>query len=83
MDNNEILLKTLEKENKFLIDNYKQKYSKSEENIKQLEEKCGQEKILNQHLMEENNILRRQLDSILYSRSYKIIQTIKKILGRK
>ena len=29
MDNNEILLKTLEKENKLIIENYKKKYIES------------------------------------------------------
>lgn len=112
MDNNEILLKTLEKENKLIIENYKKKYIESgimsiqehEETIQkyeeekkkiieeyeqekqekqQLIEEYEQEKMKNQRLEEDIKTLRTQLDSILYSRSYKVTQTIKKVIGRK
>jgi predicted nucleotide-binding protein (sugar kinase/HSP70/actin superfamily) len=78
MDNNEILLKTLQKENDLIVENYNK-----------LEEKYNQEKQTNEQLLEEKNKIleernkiKEQLDSILYSRSYKTIEKIKKILGR-
>lgn len=115
MDNNEILLKTLEKENKLIIENYKQKHGRPDQisiqqykevvekyeqekkekqqlieeheqeknERQQVVEKYEKEKVKNQGLEEESKMLRAQLDSILYSRSYKIVQKIKKILGRK
>lgn len=71
MDNNEILLKTLQKENNLIVQNYNQ-----------LKEKYNQEKKYNTEILEEKNRIKEQLDSILYSRSYKAIMKIKKILGR-
>lgn len=71
MDNNEILLKTLQKENNLIVQNYNQ-----------LKEKYNQEKQYNTEILEEKNMIKEQLDSILYSRSYKAIMKIKKILGR-
>lgn len=71
MDNNEILLKTLQKENNLIVQNYNQ-----------LKEKYNQEKQSNTEILEEKNMIKEQLDSILYSRSYKAIMKIKKILGR-
>ena len=78
MDNNEILFKTSEKEKKIIIDNYHQ----LEENYHKLEEKYIKEKELNKNILEEKHIIQEQLDSILYSRSYKTINKIRKILGR-
>lgn len=71
MDNNEILLKTIEKENKLILDNH----SKLEKKYAQIKEK-------NKELLEEKNRIEEQLNSILSSRSYKAIKKIKKILGR-
>ena len=75
MNNQEILLKTLQKENELIIKNYTEKYN-------QLNEKYKQEKEKNERLLEENEKTRKQLDSILYSRSYKAMQKVKKMLGR-
>lgn len=78
MDNNQILYKTLEKEKKIIISNYHQ----LEEKYSQLEEEYIKEKKLNENILKEKNRIQEQLDSILYSRSYKAIKKIKKILGR-
>jgi len=92
MDNYEILAKTLEKENKLIIEKcnrlenkYKQleeKYSQYEEDYNQFWEKYNQLKKINEEITNERNSIREQLDSILYSRSYKAIKKIKKIMGR-
>jgi hypothetical protein len=74
MDNNEILIKTLEKENSLLKENIKSFNKKFEESKKLIE--------ANNNLIEENKQLREQLDSILYSRSYKFAQKIKKIIKK-
>lgn len=92
MNNYEILAKTLEKENALIIEKYnrlenkykelEQKYSKYEEDYNQIGEKYNQlEKSYEKMLNEKNNI-RKELDSILYSRSYKAIKKFKKILRR-
>lgn len=78
MDNNEILLKTLEKENKLIIE----KYDRLEKECNHFEEQYNQEKQLKEEILKEKNMIQEQLDSILYSRSYKAIKKIKKILGR-
>lgn len=78
MDNNQILYKTLEKEKKLIMNNYHQ----LEEKYSQLEEEYIKEKKLNEDILKEKNSIQEQLDSILYSKSYKAIQKIKKILGR-
>lgn len=89
MDNNEILLKTLQKENELLlkkIEKDKEVYSKQVEEIKNTSQKYSDmynmEIEKNKWLSEEKTRLENQLNSILYSRSYKITQKIKKILGR-
>lgn len=71
MDKYEIIAKTLEKENALIIE----KYTK-------LEQKHNQLKELHEETVIERNNIREQLDSILYSRSYRTIKKIKKILGR-
>ena len=76
MNNQEILIRTLEKENKLISENWNRKYL-------ELEEKYKQEKNIKEQIEKEKNEIREQLDSILYSRSYKMIQSFKKILGRK
>lgn len=75
MDNNEILLKTLQKENELMKKNHKEKYCELEEKYKQSEQE-------NRKLLAEKNAIKEQLDSILNSRSYKLIQKVKKILRR-
>ena len=75
MDNNEILLKTAEKEIKILKENLA--------NIKTAEkEKNNNLTIENEKLKNENKEIREQLDSILYSRSYKFAQKLKKIIKK-
>lgn len=78
MDNNEILLKTIEKENKLLI----QKYNRLKNEYKQFEEKYNELKEQNEKILCEKNSIKEQLDSILNSRSYKAMKKIKKIFGR-
>lgn len=90
MNNYEILAKTLEKENALIIEKYnrlenkykelEQKYSQYEENYNQIGEKYNQLKKSYEEMINERNNIREQLDSILYSRSYKAIEKIKKIL---
>lgn len=71
MDNSEIIIKTLEKENELLKENMKAIRNTKRKEIEE-----------NKMLMEENKQLRQKLDSILYSRSYKIAQKIKKIIKK-
>ena len=92
MNNYEILAKTLEKENALIIEKYnrlenkykelEQKYSKYDDDYIEIGEKYKQLKKLNEEITNERNAIREQLDSILYSRSYKAIKKFKKILRR-
>lgn len=78
MDNNEILLKTLEKENKLISENY----DKLMEELKKSRQETLEQKEITNNVISERDELQKQLDSIIYSRSYKAMQKIKKILGR-
>lgn len=78
MDNNEILLKTLEKENKLISENY----DKLMEELKKLQQETLTQKEITNNVISERDELQKKLDSIIYSRSYKAMQKIKKILGR-
>lgn len=78
MDNNEILLKTLEKENKLISENY----DKLMEELKKSRQETLEQKEITSKIVAERDELQKQLDSIIYSRSYKAMQKIKKILGR-
>lgn len=85
MDNNEILLKTLQKENDLIIENtnkLKNKCNDLQNELNKVKAENDYQKLVNSNLKEERDRLQQQLDSILYSRSYKIIQKIKKIVGR-
>ena len=96
MDNNEILKITFEKENKLLKSNYDKLFEEQSVKYNELNELFQQEKEkykvdLKQYhkdqerlklLEQERDELRQQLDSILYSRSYKISQKLKKIIGK-
>ena len=92
MNNYEILSKTLEKENALIIEKYnrlenkykelEQKYNQYEENYNQIGEKYNELKKSYEEMLQEKNDIREQLDSILYSRSYKAISKFKKILRR-
>lgn len=89
MDNNEILLKTVQKENALILENYnklkfddEKKYDCLQEEFNKLQANYNSEKEINSSLRAERDTIKQQLDSILYSRSYKIMQKIKKILGR-
>ena len=74
MEDYEIIIKTLENEKKLLQKQLRKQeeidnsYKKNEEKIKALEA--------------ENKEIRNQLESILYSRSYKFSQKIVKLLKR-
>lgn len=78
MDNNEILLKTLEKENKLISENC----DKLMEELKKSRQETLEQKEIANRIISERDELQKQLDSIVYSRSYKAMQKIKKILGR-
>ena len=78
MDNNEILLKALEKENKLISNNY----DKLMEELKKSRQETLEQKEITSKIVAERDELQKQLDSIIYSRSYKAMQKIKKILGR-
>lgn len=78
MDNNEILLKTLEKENKLISENC----DKLMEELKKSQQETLEQKEITNKIIAERDELQKQLDSIIYSRSYKAMQKIKKILGR-
>lgn len=75
MENSEILIKTLEKENRILRENLAKTKKESSDQIKKYRMK-------NEDLIQNNKELREELDSIIYSRSYKISQKIKKIVKR-
>lgn len=75
MENNEILLKTAEKEIEFL----KERLAIiRQENIDEINALRAENKMLKS----ENEKIREQLDSILYSRSYKFVQKLKKIIRK-
>lgn len=75
MENNEILLKTAEKEIEFL----KERLAIiRQENIEEINALRAENKMLKS----ENEKIREQLDSILYSRSYKFVQKLKKIIRK-
>ena len=78
MDNNEILLKTLEKENKLISENY----DKLMVELKKSQQETITQKEITNNVISERDELQKKLDSIIYSRSYKAMQKIKKILGR-
>lgn len=75
MDNQKILIETLEKENRVLNENTTRKYN-------ELQAKYEQEIAKNKTLEKEKKELREQLDTILYSRSYQMMQKIKKIFKK-
>lgn len=69
---NDIINRELAIENSVLLENMQKKNIY----IENLEEE-------KQRLKKENKVLRENLDSIMYSRSYKIIQKVKKIVKRR
>lgn len=78
MDNKDILLRTLEKEKELLKENLAKIKNKESGDKKKVEDIQKE----NATLKQTNKELREQLDSILYSRSYKILQKVKKIIKR-
>ncbi len=78
MDNKDILLRTLEKEKELLKENLANIKNKESGDKKKVENIQNE----NNALKQTNKELREQLDSILYSRSYKILQKVKKIIKR-
>ncbi len=69
MDDNEVMIDVLKKENELIIKNYKMKYEGLLKEIENLKIELKQQ-------IEEKNNIQKQLDSILYSRSYKITRKI-------
>ena len=85
MDNNEILYKTLDKEEKLLIKKITMDREKINNLISQqneLQEKLDIILHEKEMIIVEKNRIEEQLNTILYSRSYKITQKIKKFLRR-
>ncbi len=86
MDNNEILLKTLQKENELIKQNCKKMKEEQQRKNQEFELKMKEEKEKNlrekEQLLEEQKEIQQKLDSILYSRSYRAMEKIKKIIGR-
>ena len=78
MDNKDVLLRTLEKEKELLKENLAKIKNKESGDKKKVENIQNE----NNALKQTNKELREQLDSILYSRSYKILQKVKKIIKR-
>ncbi len=78
MDNKDILLRTLEKEKELLKENLAKIKNKESGDKKKVENIQNE----NNALKQTNKELREQLDSILYSRSYKILQKVKRIIKR-
>lgn len=78
MDNKDILLRTLEKEKELLKENLAKIKNKESGDKKKVEDIQNE----NNALKQTNKELREQLDSILYSKSYKILQKVKKIIKR-
>lgn len=75
MSNDEILLRTAEKEIELLKENLAKVKNAEREEINKLT-------IENENLKNENREIREQLDSILHSRSYKFIQKLKKLIRK-
>lgn len=82
MESSEIIIRTLEKENALLKENMSTIREKDLKKYKELENEKNLIANENKILKDENMEIRAQLDSILYSRSYKITQKIKKIIKR-
>lgn len=86
MDNSEILIKTLQKENELIkeyCDRLKAEQEQKEiEHKMQLDEKEQQRQREVESIRNEEKEIQKKLDSILYSRSYKAMQKIKKIIRR-
>ena len=75
MEDEEIIIKTLEKEKELL----QQQMRKKNEEIAKY---TGRNKTIIKGLEEENKELREKLNSILYSRSYRFSQKIVKLLKK-
>lgn len=73
MNNDEILLKTLEKEKTLLQDNFKKLKEEKNEEIKALNSE-------NERLKNEVKDIRSQLDAILNSRTYKFSLKLRNII---
>ena len=82
MENSEIIIKTLEKENELLKENMSKIREKDLQKYLTLKEEKNNLLSENEALKNENAEIRNQLDSILYSRSYMFTQKIKKIIKR-
>ena len=78
MDNKDILLRTLQKEKQLLKENLAKIKNKESGDKKKVENIQNE----NNALKQTNKELREQLDSILYSRSHKILQKVKRIIRR-
>ena len=82
MESSEIIIKTLEKENELLKDNMSKIREKDLKKYLALQEKNNSILSENEALKKENIEIRNQLDSILYSRSYKFAQKLRKIIKK-
>ena len=75
MDNNEILLRTAETERDILKEKLANIRNGGSDELNKL-------RLENEALRNDNKEMREQLDSILYSRSYKFAQKLKRIIKR-
>jgi hypothetical protein len=82
MENSEIIIKTLEKENELLKENMSKIREKDLQKYLTLQEEKNSLLSENEALKNENAEIRNQLDSILYSRSYRFTQKIKNVIKR-
>lgn len=82
MENSEIIIKTLEKENELLKENMSKIREKDLQKYLTWQEEKNSLLSENEALKNENAEIRNQLDSILYSRSYRFTQKIKNVIKR-
>ena len=97
MDNNEILKITFEKENVLMKNNYEKilqeqnekynqlndLYQNEQANLEEKQQELQKELEKYKLIEKERDDLKKELESILYSRSFRFIQKCKKIIRRK
>ena len=82
MNNDEILLKTLQKENELIAINCKKKIEEIKKESSEVLIELEKQKEINNNLEKELKETRDKLDSILYSRSYRITNKIVRIFKK-
>ena len=82
MSNDEILLKTLQKENEIIVTNCKKKIEEINKTNSEALIELEKQKEINKNLENELKETRDKLNSILYSRSYRITNKIVKLFKK-